>query len=65
MRRNITIQEWQQKQFNIIAREDFKRRMLTEILIDMQICKIEWRNHKEYILDLKNMIDDIVEKNKL
>lgn len=44
------------------AREEMKTRLLQDILFDIQVCKIEGWNYKEYIIDLKEIIDDIYYK---
>lgn len=54
--------EEEAKALNRLAREQLKHKILADILIDMQICKIEWRDIKEYIVELKNMLDEIAIK---
>ena len=51
--------------FNILAREQLKAKLLSDINVDMQICKIEWWDIKEHIFDIKNMLDKIIVDNNL
>ena len=50
------------KRLNELSREQMKLKLLTDINIDLQICKIEWWNKKEYLLDLKKMLIDITKR---
>lgn len=50
------------KVLNKLAREQFKSKLLAEILIDFQVCKLENLNPKEYIEELKQEIDNIYER---
>ena len=50
------------KVLNKLAREQFKSKFLAEILIDLQVCKLENLNPKEYIEELKQEIDNIYER---
>lgn len=50
------------KVLNKLAREQFKSKLLAEILIDLQVCKLENLNPKEYIEELKQEIDNIYER---
>ena len=52
------------KVLNKLAREQFKSKLLAEILIDLQVCKLENLNPKEYIEELKQEIDNIYERFK-
>ena len=49
---------------NTLAREQQKRNLLADILIDINICRIEGRDYREYLLELKAIIDSILEKAK-
>lgn len=49
----------------ILARQQLKHKLLADINIDLTICKLEWRDYKEYLLELKKMIDEIVTDNNL
>lgn len=50
------------KVLNKLAREQFKSKLLAEILIDLQVCKLENLNPKEYTEELKQEIDNIYER---
>lgn len=50
------------KVLNKLAREQFKSKLLAEILMDLQVCKLENLNSKEYIEELKQEIDNIYER---
>lgn len=50
------------KVLNKLAREQFKSKLLAEILMDLQVCKLENLNPKEYIEELKQEIDNIYER---
>ena len=41
------------------AREETKYRLLADIIFDLEVCKLEGYNFKEYITELKNEIDNI------
>lgn len=47
---------------NVLAREQMKKRILADILCDIQACEIEGFDYKEYLQDLKNMIDGLLEE---
>lgn len=61
----ITIQKGQEKTFQKYAREEMKLKLLNDILIDMEICKIEGWDRLEYLVDLKNLIDSFFVTNYL
>lgn len=44
---------------NELARAKFKRQLLNDILVDLQICEIEGWCKREYIAELKAMINSI------
>jgi 5'(3')-deoxyribonucleotidase len=50
------------KRLNDLAREQLKTKLMNDILIDMTICKIEGWDIKEYLQDLKNLIDSLQPK---
>lgn len=52
------------ERLNRLAREQLKEKLLTDIVIDMEICKIEGWDIMEYLLELQQLINDIVNKNK-
>jgi len=47
------------KKLQTYAREKMKMKMLKDILIDLQVCKLEGWNHREYLDDLKKFINSI------
>lgn len=49
---------------NTLSREQQKQRLLADILIDINICRIEGWDYREYLLELKAIIDSILEKAK-
>lgn len=44
------------------AREEAKRNLLSDILFDMEVCRLEGWDHTEYPTDLLGMLSDIVGK---
>ena len=42
---------------NRLAREQLKLRLMQDINIDIQVCKLERIDYREYLLELKNIID--------
>ena len=42
---------------NKLAREQMKLRLMQDIRVDIEICKLEGINYKDYLLELKDMID--------
>jgi len=47
---------------NQLARAQFKARLLEDILFDLQVCRIEGWDCKEYVRELKQLIDDTYKK---
>ena len=47
------------KPLQTLAREELKAKILSDILIDIQICQLECWNEKEFIFDLINMLKSI------
>ena len=47
---------------NTLAREQMIHRLLADIAVDLQICKLEGFDPSEYITKLKNEIDNIAEQ---
>lgn len=58
----IILTEGAPERLNQLAREQMKLKLLTDINIDLTICEIEGWDKKEYIQDLKNLLDDIANK---
>lgn len=54
----------QSKTVNDLARNKFKERLLADILMDLNICKIEGWDRKEYIKELLELIRGIEESGK-
>ena len=44
------------------AREEMKRNLLSDILFDMEVCRLEDWDHTEYPTGLLEMLSDIVGK---
>lgn len=47
------------KSVNDLARSKFKKQILKEILFDLTVCEIEGWDKKEYINELKELINEI------
>lgn len=45
-----------------LAREDTKRRLLADILVDMTICKMEHWDQMEYIRELQDLLNSFQQK---
>lgn len=52
------------RQLNVLAREQLKIRLLCDIKMDIEICQLEGWDYKEYLLELKKLIDGFLYKNK-
>ena len=42
---------------NRLAREQTKFKLLQDIRIDIEVCKLEGIDYKEYLVELKSIID--------
>ena len=42
---------------NKLAREQFKLRLIQDIRVDIEICKLEGLDYKQYLYELKEIID--------
>lgn len=42
-----------------LSREEMKLKLLQDIKLDIEICKFEDWNHKQYLNELKEMIDSL------
>lgn len=62
---SIILKQEDAKALNQLAREQLKHKLLADVLMDMTICELEWRDMKEYINEIKDMLDDIIAKNNL
>ena len=52
------------KKLNQKSREEMKLKLLKDIKIDLQICELEGWNKKEYLTDLKELIDSFMKGGK-
>lgn len=50
------------KELNQLGREEMKLKLLQDIHLDMQISKVEGWDVMEYLLELKKLINDIINK---
>jgi hypothetical protein len=50
------------KTTNQLARARFKEKLLQELLFDLAVCKIEGWDYKEYVAELKLLIDEACQK---
>jgi hypothetical protein len=50
------------KTTNQLARARFKEKLLQELLFDLTVCKIEGWDYKEYVAELKLLIDEACQK---
>lgn len=47
------------KAINDLARLKTKEMILKDLAVDLMVCKIEGYDHKQYIGELKTLIDDV------
>ena len=60
MKKNINeLNKDDRKAINKLARKRFEERMLNDILCDLMICEIEMWDKKEYLNELKELINSI------
>jgi len=52
------------KRLNDLAREEMKLRLLQDIRFDLEVCRLEGWPYREYLLELKEIIDGFVEEKK-
>lgn len=45
---------------NQLCREEMKLRLMKDIYIDIEVCKLEGIDYKEYLHELKEIIDDFL-----
>lgn len=48
---------------NQLAREQMKLRLLQDIRTDIEVCKLEGMDYKQYLLELKDIVDGILKEN--
>lgn len=56
---NLIGDETARKQLNRLAREQLKKRLLNDILIDQQVCKLEGWDQMEYIAELRELLNSL------
>ena len=42
---------------NTLAREQMKYKLMADIRVDIEVCKLEGIDYKEYLQELKSIID--------
>lgn len=47
---------------NQLAREQLKLKLLQDIRIDIEVCKMENLDYKDYLLELKEIIDGFLRR---
>ena len=50
------------KALNQLARHQMITRLLVDIRTDIEVCKLEGTDYREYLLQLKNIIDGLLNK---
>ena len=50
---------------NNLARKKTQQILLQDILTDMHVCKLEGWSHRDYLIELKNLIDELIDKQSL
>lgn len=48
---------------NRLAREQMKYKLMADIRADIEVCKLEGIDYKEYLLELKDIIDGFLRVN--
>ena len=56
----IILEKGAEKKLNQLAREKMKLRLLADIRLDIEICKIEGWNIKEYLKELNKLIESFL-----
>jgi len=51
--------EQTREKYNQLCREDMKRRLLADIMVDLTVCDMEGWDKMEYIGDLFKMLDEV------
>lgn len=52
------------RKFNKLCREEMKKKLLADILVDLTICELEGWDKLEYLDDIKDLINGFYERNK-
>lgn len=60
----IDLEKGAEYKLNKLAREQMKTKLLADIKFDLSVCDIESWDKKEYLLEIKTLIDSIVNKIK-
>ena len=47
---------------NRLAREQMKERLLRDILFDMQVCRLEGWDPLAFLVELREMLDDLMKR---
>ena len=45
---------------NTLAREQMKYKLMADIRMDIEVCKLEGIDYKEYLKELKQIIDEFL-----
>lgn len=48
------------KSLNKLAREQMKLKLLADIRADIEVCKLEGIDYKEYLIELRDMIHGFI-----
>jgi len=59
-RSKLTEEKGVPQRLNTLAREQMKKKLLTDILVDLTICDLEGWDKKEYLNDLKKTINSLI-----
>lgn len=59
----MEVDEKTRRRLNQLAREELKQKLLQDILFDIQVCKIENWEYKEYLYELRELIESIINEN--
>jgi len=47
---------------NVVAREEMKTKLLNDILIDMEVCRLEGWDIMQYPIELQKLITNIIDR---
>lgn len=53
------------KALNRLAREKMKLKLLQDIRVDIEVCKLEGFDYKEYLKEIKDIIDSFLRMEQL
>lgn len=53
------------KALNRLAREKMKLKLLQDIRVDIEVCKLEEFDYKEYLKEIKDIIDSFLRMEQL